>query len=770
MSTSDPIVNEALALELGLSRDEWQVVLRLLDGRTPTYPELGIFSAMWSEHCSYKSSRIHLRNLPTEGPRVLQGPGENAGVVDLGDGWAVAFKMESHNHPSFIEPYQGAATGVGGILRDVFTMGARPLANLNSLRFGEIDATNPQASRMKSLVKGVAAGIAGYGNCMGIAMLGGDCAFDACYNGNILVNAFSLGLLRSDRIFRGYASGVGNKVMYIGSKTGRDGIHGASMASAEFGEGSEEKRPTVQVGDPFTEKLLLEACMELFATDWVIGIQDMGAAGLTSSSFEMASRAETGLRLDLDKVPMREEGMTPFELMLSESQERMLLVAKPGHEQDVVKVLHKWGLDAVVVGEVSDSGRFVGMWHGEKVIDLPIQPLADAAPKYDRPRQRPEWLDALNAEPMPEDLQPSEVERTLRRLLAQPTVASKEWIFEQYDGTVRSNTLLMQGRGDAGLIRIKGEDGRDTGKAVAMKSDCNGRYAHLDPFWGAAHAVAEACRNVACVGAEPIGLTDCLNYGNPEKPENMWAFEQGCLGIRQACLALNVPVVSGNVSLYNDTEGVSIFPTPMIAAVGMIDDVALPVDVDAPDAKALAKVGNRFCGSAFRAPFDGIFLLGETRDELGGSEYLKLRTGRVYGPCPELRLDDEFRLQACVREGIRLGLIRSAHDTSEGGLLTAILESAFGGAMGCQLMLNRGGLRLDSLLFGESASRVVVSVSPDGESALKALCETHRVPFAKLGTTGGKRITVAVDGQPVLDADAAELAELHGTALEKALG
>jgi phosphoribosylformylglycinamidine synthase len=455
--------------------------------------------------------------------------------------------------------------------------------------------------------------------------------------------------------------------------------------------------------------------------------------------------------------------------MLSESQERMLLVARPGCEGEVIRVLHKWGLDAVVVGEVTDSGRFIGMWHGEKVIDLPIQPLADAAPKYDRPRARPEWLDALNAEPMPADLGMAEAERTLRRMLAQPTVASKGWIFEQYDGTVRSNTLLMQGRGDAGLIRIKGEDGKDTGKAVAMKSDCNGRYAHLDPFWGAAHAVAEACRNVSCVGAEPIGLTDCLNYGNPEKPENMWAFEQGTLGIRQACLALNVPVVSGNVSLYNDTEGVSIFPTPMIAAVGLIDDVAQPVDVAAADATALSKVGNRFCGASFRAAFDGIFLLGETRDELGGSEYLKLRTGRVFGPCPELRLDDEFRLQACVREGIRLGLIRSAHDTAEGGLLTAVLESAFGGGMGCQLMLTRGGLRLDSLLFGESASRIVASVSPEGESALKALCETHRVPFAKLGTTGGPRVTVAVDGQPLLDADAAELAAIHEYALEQAL-
>ncbi|HJU83409.1 MAG TPA: phosphoribosylformylglycinamidine synthase subunit PurL [Holophagaceae bacterium] len=770
MSTvTDPQVNEALALELGLSKDEWQVVLRLLDGRTPTYPELGIFSAMWSEHCSYKSSRVHLKNLPTEGPRVLQGPGENAGVVDIGDGWAVAFKMESHNHPSFIEPYQGAATGVGGILRDVFTMGARPLANLNSLRFGELEAP-----RMTSLVKGVAAGISGYGNCMGIAMLGGDVTFDGCYNGNILVNAFTLGVLKSDRIFRGYASGVGNKVMYIGSKTGRDGIHGASMASAEFGEGSEEKRPTVQVGDPFTEKLLLEACLEIFQTDWVIGIQDMGAAGLTSSSFEMASRAGTGLRLDLDQVPMREEGMTPFELMLSESQERMLLVAKPGHEQDVIRVLHKWGLDAVVVGEVTDSGRFIGMWHGEKVIDLPIQPLADAAPKYDRPRAVPSYIATVTATPDPEVLKPGEAEKVLRQLLARPTIASKRWIFAQYDGTVRSNTLLGMGAGDAGLIRIKGEDGQDTGKAVAMKSDCNGRYCYLDPFWGAAHAVAEACRNLACVGAEPIGLSDCLNYGNPEKAENMWTFEQGCLGIRQACLALSVPVVSGNVSLYNDTEGQSIFPTPMIAAVGLLEDCAGRVDVDAPDAKALAKVGNRFCGSGFRAAFDGIFLLGETRDELGGSEYLKLRTGKVQGKCPELRLDEELRLQACVREGIRLGLVRSAHDTSEGGLLVAILESAFGAldgqGMGCQLMLDRGGLRLDSLLFGESAGRIVVSVGPDGESALQSLCAAHRVPLRKLGTTGGPRVTVAVDGQPLLDADAAELKAIHANALEEALG
>jgi phosphoribosylformylglycinamidine synthase len=761
----EPAVTESLALELGLSKDEWQVILRLLDGRQPTYPELGVFSAMWSEHCSYKSSRLHLKNLPTEGPRVIQGPGENAGVVDIGDGWAVAFKMESHNHPSFIEPYQGAATGVGGILRDVFTMGARPLANLNSLRFGELDVP-----RMKGLVKGVAAGIAGYGNCMGIPMLGGDAAFDGCYNGNILVNAFTLGVLRSDRIFKGFASGVGNKVMYIGSKTGRDGIHGASMASAEFGEGSEEKRPTVQVGDPFTEKLLLEACLEIFQTDWVIGIQDMGAAGLTSSSFEMASRAGTGLEIRLDQVPQREEGMTPFELMLSESQERMLLVARPGCEEKIIAVLHKWGLDACVVGEVTDSGRFIGSWHGQPVINLPIQPLVDAAPKYDRPRQRPGYLDAVHAAPLPADLKPAEVERALRQILSAPTVASKRWIFEQYDGTVRSNTLLGMGRGDAGIIRVKDEAGKDTGKAVAMTSDCNSRFCYLDPFWGAAHAVAEACRNLACVGAEPIGLSDCLNYGNPEKPENMWTFEQGCLGIRQACLALDVPIVSGNVSLYNDTEGQSIFPTPMIAAVGLVEDCAGPVVVDAPDATALAKVGNRICGSGFRAEHDGIFLLGETRDELGGSEYLKLRTGKVQGACPELRLDEELRLHACVREGIRLGLIRSAHDTSEGGLLVAALESAFGGGMGCQLMLTKGALRLDSLLFGETAGRIVVSVPPEGESSLATLCRTHRVPCAKIGATGGTRITVAVEGQPLVDAGAAELKALHAEALEAALG
>jgi phosphoribosylformylglycinamidine synthase len=450
---------------------------------------------------------------------------------------------------------------------------------------------------------------------------------------------------------------------------------------------------------------------------------------------------------------MREEGMTPFELMLSESQERMLLVARPGREPDIQRILHKWGLDAVVVGEVTASGRFIGLWHGEKVIDLPIQPLADAAPRYDRPQERPARLDQITSRPMPGDLEPRQAAEVLRSLLDSPTIASKRWIFEQYDGTVRGNTLLRQGEADAGLIRVKG-----TRKAVAMKTDCNGRYAYLDPFWGAAHAVAEACRNLSCVGAEPIGLTDCLNYGNPENPENMWALAQGILGIRQACLALETPIVSGNVSLYNDTEGVGIFPTPMIGAVGLLEDFALP-----------GGEGNRFCGSGFQGPGHGIFLLGETRDELGGSEYLKRVTGEVFGPCPELRLDEELRLQACVREGIRMGLVRSAHDTSEGGLLVAILESAFGGNMGCRLVLERRGLRLDSLLFGESAGRIVVSVAPEGEDSLAKLAQVHRVPLTRLGVTGGQALRLQVDGEPLLDLDAAGLRAIHETALERAL-
>lgn len=760
-----PQVNEALALKLGLSSDEWHTILKLTEGRIPTYPELGIFSAMWSEHCSYKSSRIHLKNLPTEGPRVLQGPGENAGVVDIGDGWAVAFKMESHNHPSYIEPYQGAATGVGGILRDVFTMGSRPLANMNSLRFGELSAP-----RMKSIVKGVVEGIAGYGNCMGIPMLGGDVGFDACYNGNILVNAFTLGLLRSNRIFKGYASGVGNKVLYIGSKTGRDGIHGASMASAEFSSADEEKRPTVQVGDPFVEKLLLEACMEIFQEDWIVGIQDMGAAGLTSSSFEMASRAGTGLELILDQIPMREIGMTPFELMLSESQERMLLVAKPNHEAEVIAVLHKWGLDAVTVGQVTNSGRFIGRWHGEVVIDLPIQPLADAAPKYDRPKKKPHYLDAVTQSPLPQDIDSQDVMSVVHKMIEGQTLCSRQWIRRQYDGTVRSNTILAMGEGDAGIIRLKDDQDHLVSKAIAMASDCNSRFCYLDPFWGAAHAVAEACRNLSCVGADPIGLTDCLNYGNPEKPENMWTFEQGCLGIRQACLALEVPIVSGNVSLYNDTEGESIFPTPMIGAVGLIDHCTRKVPLEEDHEDAFSPTENYFCGSSFRSNADVIYLLGITRNELGGSEYLKLKTNKIMGECPLLNLDDELRLQQCVRQGIKLGLIRSAHDTSEGGLMFALLESSLGSQLGFQADLTQSNIRLDALLFGESASRIVISIHHENYESFERMAQDHRVPFSKIGVVGGSDCAVRVEGRLVFQEAVASLSARHRFALEHALG
>lgn len=736
----EPVSSRELALELGLCGEEWDRILELL-GRFPSYPELGVFSALWSEHCSYKSSRIHLKALPSSSPRVLQGPGENAGVLDIGEGWAVAFKMESHNHPSFIEPYQGAATGVGGILRDIFTMGARPVANLNALRFGELDAP-----RMKRLVKGVVAGISGYGNCMGIPMLGGDAAFDSCYNGNILVNVFTLGLVRRDRVFRGAAAGPGNRVMYLGAATGRDGIHGASMASAAFGEGCEDKRPAVQVGDPFTEKRLLEACLELFEQDWVIGIQDMGAAGLASSSFEMAGRAGTGLEIHLDQVPVREKGLMPFELMLSESQERMLLVARPGQESAIQAVLQKWDLEAVPIGVVTDTGRFEGYFHGDKVLDLPILPLSDAAPVYDRPQSEEAWRAMLPEVPLPEDLQPEDVEIWLRRLLACPTVAGKRWIWEQYDGTIRGNTLLGAGAGDAGVLRVEG-----TRKALAMTVDGNSRFARLDPFLGAAHGVAEACRNLSCVGAEPIGITDCLNYGNPQQPGTMWALAQGVQGIRKACLALGVPVVSGNVSLYNETEGESIFPTPMIAAVGLLEEAS------------------RHVGSAFRGEGDLLWVLGSTGKELGGSEYLRLRTGQVAGRCPDLDLALERRLQACLREGITLGFFQSAHDTSEGGLTVAILESAFGGGLGCAVDLEQGEWRLDALLFGESASRVVVTLRPEVRQEVALLCGRHEVPWALLGVVGGVSFRLTVDGHRILDLPVEDLARIHGESLGEAL-
>ncbi|HYX90459.1 MAG TPA: phosphoribosylformylglycinamidine synthase subunit PurL [Myxococcaceae bacterium] len=700
----------------GLKPDEYDRIVRQL-GREPNLLELGIFSVMWSEHCSYKSSRKHLRQFPTTGPRVLVGPGENAGVVDIGDGWAVAFKMESHNHPSYIEPYQGAATGVGGILRDVFTMGARPIALLDSLRFGA--PTHPKTAW---LLDGVVAGIAGYGNCVGVPTVGGEVYFDESYNGNCLVNAFTVGVVRTDRIFKGTAAGVGNPVIYVGSKTGRDGIHGATMASAEFDEKTEEKRPTVQVGDPFTEKLLLEACLELFQTDALVGIQDMGAAGLTSSSVEMAGRAGSGILIDVARVPRREEGMTAYECMLSESQERMLIVAKRGREQEVLEIFHKWDLDAVVIGQVTDTGRLQIQDNGVTAADLPVEPLTHGAPVYDRPARRPAELDSIHKfDPLTLPA-PRNLGETLLRLLASPTVASKEWIFQQYDHMVRLGGVVLPGRGDAAVVRVE-----TSGKGIAIKADCNSRFVYLDPFEGARLAVAECARNVSCVGGEPIGLTDCLNFGNPERPEIMWQFAEACRGIATACRELGVPVVSGNVSLYNETDGAAILPTPTVAIVGLLPDVI------------------RCADAVFKREGDLIAVLGTTRGELGGSEYLKAIHDKLAGRPPALDCARELALQRLVRELIRDGRLSSAHDCSEGGLAVALAECCIADPerrLGARVHLEMGGLAPHAFLFGEDASRVVISFAPEQRGAVELACHTAAVPFAVIGTVGGELLSV----------------------------
>lgn len=704
--------------EHGLSDSEHATILKLL-GRDPNLVELGIFSVMWSEHCSYKSSRKHLKNFPTKAPWVIQGPGENAGVIDIGDGDAIAFKMESHNHPSFIEPYQGAATGVGGILRDVFTMGARPIANLNCLRFGETSQ-----SKTPFLVSGVVAGIGGYGNCMGIPTVGGDVYFDACYDGNILVNAMTVGLVKRDKIFLGTASGVGNPVIYVGSKTGRDGIHGATMASDSFGEGSEEKRPTVQVGDPFMEKLLLEACLEAMQTDVIVGIQDMGAAGLTSSSFEMASRAGTGIEMDLDKVPQREEGMSAYEIMLSESQERMLMVVNAGRENVIQEIFDKWDLDAVVVGRVTDTKRMVIKFKGETVADLPIDPLAQAAPVYDRPQKRPEYLSKLDQNPHINE--PSSLAELAKQILSSPTIASKRWIYQQYDHMVMTGTVAGPG-GDAALVRVG-----DTKKAVSLTANCNSRYVYLDPFIGAAIAVAECGRNIACTGATPLAITDCLNFGNPENPEIMWQFVEACKGIATACEELATPVVSGNVSLYNETNGTSIFPTPMIGMVGILKDLDERLD------------------TAFKNENDVIVLLGDTYPELGGSEYLKMATGRIDGPCPKLDLKVEKALWKTLRELNERQYLRSAHDLSEGGLLVSLFESAFTGDMGFKVEIN-SALRPDYFLLSESQSRVLVTLARESVTKVLPLLKVAGVPFLFLGDVRKGKVGVVYNGHTLLD-------------------
>jgi phosphoribosylformylglycinamidine synthase II len=732
----------------GITPGEYDRITRLL-GREPNLTELGMFSVMWSEHCSYKSSKIHLKTLPTTGPRVVQGPGENAGAVDIGDGLAAVFKIESHNHPSFIEPYQGAATGVGGIIRDIFTMGARPIALLNALRFGPID--NPQTKR---IVAGVVAGIGGYGNSIGIPTIGGEVFFDESYALNPLVNALCLGIARIDDIIKGRAEGVGNPVYYVGAKTGRDGIHGATMASAEFDEASAEKRPAVQVGDPFMEKLLLEACLEVMKSDALVGIQDMGAAGLTCSTCEMAARAGTGIDFDVTLVPRRETGMTPYETLLSESQERMLLVVKAGREAEVERVFERYDLHAVKIGTVTGDGLVRVREAGRVVAEIPGPALTDEAPLYDRPMQRPADLDLLRTidraglRPLPP------LREAALALLSSPTIASKRWIFRQYDSMVRTNTLVPAGYGTP-VVRVK-----ESGKALAISTDANGRFVLLDPREGAKLAVAEAARNVACAGAAPIGVTNNLNFGNPERPEIMWQLGEAVAGLGEACRAFEIPVTGGNVSLYNETDGRAILPTPVIGVVGLIDDAAAVVD------------------RRFRGAQRSVILMGELQGELGGSEYLKTVHGQVRGIPPRVDLARERAIQQLLPALIQERLVESAHDVSEGGVAVTLAECCFDtGGIGVTVDLPAasgpawegaaGGAASDEqTLFGESVPVVVVSADPATADAVVARAQAAGVPARVVGRTGGSEIRLAIAGREALALGVAEAERAWGTAIE----
>ena len=701
-------VSAELAKEFGLSAEEYQNALDIL-GRTPTFTELGIISVMWSEHCSYKSSKVWLKTLPTTGPQVICGPGENAGVVDIGDGDAVIFKMESHNHPSYIEPYQGAATGVGGILRDVFTMGARPIANMNALRFG-----SPDHPKTRHLVSGVVAGIGGYGNCVGVPTVGGETNFHPAYNGNILVNAMTVGVAKTDKIFYSAAAGIGNPVVYVGSKTGRDGIHGATMASAEFTEDSEEKRPTVQVGDPFTEKLLIEACLELMETDAIVAIQDMGAAGLTSSSVEMAGKGGLGIELALDTLPMREQAMTPYEIMLSESQERMLIILKPGREEVAKAIFDKWELDFAVIGHLTDTGNLVIKMYGETWCDMPIAPVSNAAPEYNRP-----W------EPTPKatDLDDSalagysaDLGDTLTKLFGCPDLASKRWIWEQYDSLVGGDTRFMSGQADAAVVRVPGQT-----KAVAITTDCTPRYCLADPVEGGKQAVAEAWRNLSAVGALPLAITDNMNFGNPEKPRIMGQFVGAVQGIGEACKALDFPVVSGNVSLYNETNGEAILPTPAIGGVGIMPDAMIAV------------------GIAFKNEGDVILAMGDTKGHIGQSIFLREILGREEGAPPPVDLAVERRNGDFVRGLIHEGLVVSSHDVADGGVIVTIAEMALAGGIGAYLTGFDGAS--PRVLFGEDQGRYVLAVRPDVAATVQEKAKAAGVPVSVLGETRGTALS-----------------------------
>ncbi len=739
-----------------LTRSEYGKIVEIL-GREPSYTELGVFSVMWSEHCSYKSSRVHLKRLPTHSRRVVQGPGENAGIIDIGDGWACAFKIESHNHPSFIEPFQGAATGVGGILRDIFTMGARPVAIMDSLRFGPI-APQPgldQTTLHKnhSVLEGVVSGVASYGNCFGVPNVGGEVKFESCYSGNPLVNAFALGLVRRDQIFYAKAAGEGNPVIYVGSKTGRDGIHGATMASEEFSEESEAKRPNVQVGDPFLEKLLLEACLEAMQTGAVVGIQDMGAAGLTCSTCEMGGRGGVGLEIELDLVPQRETGMTPYEIMLSESQERMLLVAEKGREDEVFRVFQKWGLDAVTIGRVINQPAMRVLEHGKVVAEIPNAALTDDAPLYHRPLER--WEPPVPRE-VPASIElgrKTEFTDDLKRLLASPNICSKRWVFQQYDSMVQTNTVEGPG-GEGGVIRIKGIQ-----RGLAMALDGNSRWCYLDPKLGAMHAVAESARNVACTGATPVAATNCLNFGNPEKPHIMWQFSQTIDGISKACEELETPITGGNVSFYNETLGEGIFPTPVIGVVGIMEDV------------------HKAIGPNFREPGHALLVIrgsepGDASDveaEFGSSEYAKEILGQTWGFPPSLELEKEAALQKAVVQMIGAGLLESAKDCSEGGLAVTLAECGFAHGVGAQVDLSSYGLVPEFVLFGEDASRVLISCDPQNLQGIQQIAVQYGLSAEPIGNTGPDQLEIQVDGKAAVKASVSELQEAWASALERAL-
>lgn len=733
--TAEQVADQQIYKQMGVSDSEYELICGFL-GRKPNYTEIGVFSVMWSEHCAYKNSKPLLRRFPTSGPRVLMGPGEGAGIVDIGDNQAVVFKIESHNHPSAVEPFQGAATGVGGIIRDIFSMGARPVAVLNSLRFGKLES-----ERVKYLFEHVVSGIAGYGNCIGIPTVGGEVMFDESYDGNPLVNAMCVGLIDHDKIQRGVAKGVGNPVFYVGPPTGRDGIHGATFASEELTEESEARRTAVQVGDPFMEKLVMESCLELIDSGIVLGIQDMGAAGLTCSSAEMASKAGNGLELYLDQVPQREDGMTAYEMMLSESQERMLFVVEPKDEAQAMEIFERWGVICAKVGKVTDDGRLKLLHHGEVVGDMPVHALVDECPIYDKPSSVPTYYEQQANVDTNRYEEVTDLNGALKSILASPTVASKAWVYDQYDYMVRTSTAVRPGS-DAAVITIRG-----TRKALAMTTDCNGRYVYLDPEVGGKIAVSEAARNIVCSGAEPLAITDNLNFGSPEKPDIFWQMEKSVDGMAEACRVLDTPVIGGNVSLYNENTRGAIYPTPVVGMVGLVHDT------------------DHITTQGFKNEGDIIFVLGDTFAELGGSEFQKVLHNVTEGRPPALDLEIEKKLLGSVLSAIQSGLVQSAHDLSEGGLSVALAESCISGKLGATVALDSEGLRHDLLLFSESQSRILLSATPAQADALESHIQSQGVPVRRIGQVQGTELQIQLDGKQVLAEQVSNLRQVWEDAI-----